>query len=247
MNLSSLQAECGRLLNDPNNQRWTTDVLTIRINLAQTEIEGYTSAVKTSETLTPVVGVSALSINADTMGIVRASRTKATGEVVPFEGMSREELDFQYPNWKQIGNGEPITWFYDATNQTINLVPAVDAPNAITNGITVWEARKPADLVNSTDIPFDSNNQMIPYHIAIVHWVVAQCWMDDGTPEALGKSKFHKSGNMLKPGEYENQLGRIMAEFDVPEAVPERILWQPEGGRVGVWNFPNKSNPIPWQ
>ena len=54
----------------------------------------------------------------------------------------------------------------------MNLVPAPDAANAISSGLRVWEIQKPADLVNSTDVPFGSNTAMIPYHGAIVHDVV---------------------------------------------------------------------------
>lgn len=247
MILSELQTQIGKLLNDPNNTRWTPDVLLTRINLAQTEIQGLTNAVKTQETLTPVAAQSYLAVNANSMDIVRASKTLFNGSVKPFNGITREELDFRYPDWQQWIAGEPQLWWFDATLQRIYLVPAPDSTNAITNGITLWESRKPADLVNSTDIPFDSNVSMIPYHMSIVHWVVAYCWMDNGDPESLAKSKFHKSGNMLNPGQYENQIGRIMSEFDLPEDVPEQILWQPEGGRIGTLIFPNKSNPIPWQ
>lgn len=243
MNLSEIQAESARLLNDPNFQRWPAATLTVRANIAQTKIQGATDAVKTSETLTPVVSTRTITLDADTMNLVRASKTKFNGAIVPFNGISREELDFRYPDWQQWQDGEPLFWYYDATNQQINLIPKPDATNAITNGITVWESRVPAPLVNSTDIPFESNNQMIPYHIAICYWIVAQCWLDDGTPEALGKSKYFMSGNMLNPGLYEKEVGRILSEFDVPEIVPDQILWQPEGARTGL-NFPSKSYPL---
>lgn len=244
MNLTGIQAECGRLLGDPSNSRWTTDILTTRANLAQTEIQGQTNAVKTAESVTPVASTRTISLNANTMDVVRASKTLTSGSIRPFLGISREQLDFLYPDWQQWTDGEPRFWFYDATNQQVNLVPKPDSGNAITNGMTFWESRKPTDLALSTDVPFDSNNQMIPYHMAIVHWVVAHCFMDDGTPEALGKAKFHKSGNMRNPGEYEKELGRIMAEFDVPEIVPARIMYSPQGGRIGSWLTPSKSNPL---
>lgn len=243
MNLSDLWAEIGRLLSDPNNDRWPTAILTTRINLAQTEIEGYTNAVKTSETLTPVANQATLSVNSNTMDIIRATKTLTTGDVVPFNGISREQLDYLYPTWKQWTAGEPIVWWWDGSNQQINLCPVPDASNAIANGITVWEIRKPADLVASIDTPFDSNNGMIPYHLAICHWVVAYCLMDNGTPESLTKAKFHKSGSLQSPGEYEKQLMRIMEKFDAPEAIPDRILWKPEGGRTGSWG-PSKAFPL---
>ena len=98
MILSELQAEIGRLLNDPFNDKWSPAVLLSRINKAQTEIQGYTNAVKTQESLTPVAGQSFLTINANAMNVVRASKTLWDGSVRPFNGITREELDFRYPD-----------------------------------------------------------------------------------------------------------------------------------------------------
>jgi hypothetical protein len=246
VNLTQIQAQCGLLLGDPNNDTWAASVLTTRANLLQTEIEGITNAVKTAETLTPVTSTRTVSLNANTMNIVRASKTLSDGSIRPLQLISREELDFLYPDWQQWQDGEPLYALYDATAQTLAFIPKPSSVFAITNGVTAWEIRKPADLSGASDIPFDSNNQMVPYHMAIVHGVVALCFADVGTPEALGKAKYHRSGNMMKPGEFENHVGRIMSEFDVPEAVPSRILFMPQGGRVGGWGVPSKSNPLPF-
>lgn len=246
MNLGQIWAETGRLLSDPNNDRWSQSVLTIRANIAQTKIQGYTNAVKTQEQVTPVANVAAISVNAKTMDIVRVSRTRSDGSIVPFDGITREKIDFLYPNWQQWQAGEPRYWMYDATLQQIILAPAPDAANAVANGITLWESRVPADLSLSTDVPFDSNNQMIPYHIALCYWMAGECWADDGSPESLAKSKFYMSGSILNPGLYEKELGRIMSEFDEIEIIPEQILYRPEGGRTGSWWMPNKSNPLPF-
>lgn len=245
MDLAAIEAECGRLLNDPNNQRWSPAVITTRANEAQTIINGYSNAVKTKETLTPVAGTATVSLNSNTMDITRVVVTKQNGDKWPLDGMTRIDLDFSYPNWQQWMNGEPKVFWYDATNNQINLVPAPDATNAITNGLEVWEVRKPTNLAASTDIPFDSTTTMIPYHLAIVHWVVAQCWMDDGTPEALAKSRFHKSGVLSAngAGEFEKHLMRLIARFDTPEIIPTSIKYRPQGGRVGSDN-PTKEFPL---
>lgn len=243
MDLSDLQAEIGRLLNDPNNSRWIPDVLTSRINEAQAIIQGYTNAVKTKETLTPVASTATVSLDSDTMDIVRVVITRSNGDKFPLEGKTREDLDFDYPNWQQWTDGEPQTYFYDATNNQINLVPAPDAANAITNGLEVWEVRKPTDLSASVDVPFDSTNTMIPYHMAIVHWVVAQCWLDDGTPEAIAKSRAHRSNSLNSPGDFETQIKRILEKFDTPEDIPTGIKYQLQGGRVGSFG-PSKSYPL---
>lgn len=244
MNLSELQAEIGRLLNDPSNQRWSATLITARVNIAQTEIQGFTNAVKTSEAKTPVAGTTQQDINTNVMDIIRATKTRTNGDVIPFIGKTVQELDFLYPNWRQWDFGEPLFWYYQASNQTINYVPGIDATNAITDGITLWESRKPADISDPASIPFDNNNQMVPYHMSIVHWVVAQCWMDDGVPESLGKAKFHKSGDMMHPGQYELQLARIIATFDVPESAQSHIMFRPQGARIGGTFIPSKSFPF---
>lgn len=242
MNLSELQAEIGRLLNDPRNERWAPDVLTDRINDAMAVIQGYTQALKTAETLTPTANQATVNLDADTMDVYRVVITRANGDQFPIEGTYVEDLDYHFPDWRNWSAGDPKTWWYDAGNQQLNLVPKPDSNNAITNGLSVYEIRKPTDLVNSTDIPFDSNNQLVPYHDAIVHFVVAKCWQDDGSPEALAKSKFHMSGSMGSPGQYEGEVQRIIGEFDNPQ-VPTSIKWQPQGGRIGGW-WPTKSNPL---
>jgi hypothetical protein len=241
VNLQQIQDEAGRLLSDANHGRWGLDVLTLRANQAQTEIQGYTNAIKTLENIPSVAGTTSYSPNSNTMDIIRIYKVLVSGEVKPFIGINREELDLKYPNWRQWQSGEPLLWVWDATSGTFFCVPT---PDTSISSFTIYESRDPSDLVNSTDIPFDSNNQMIPYHYAIVHWIVAQCWMDDGTPEALAKSRFHKSGDIQKPGQYELQLKRIMATFDTPEDVLSQIIYQPQGGRIGTWGTPSKAYPL---
>lgn len=243
MNLSQLQSEIGRLLNDPNNLRWVASILTTRINIAQDEIQGFTNAVKVTETLTPLAGVQTITLNANTMDVLDGTVQDSSGNIKPLPIMSRQELDYRYSSWRQWTQGQPLLTWWDASNCQLNLVPTPDASNAVTNGITVSESRLPADLVNASDIPFDSNNQMVPYHMAIVHWVVSQCWIDDGTPEAMGKSKFHRSGDLLKPGMYESEIKRILDKFDKPTGQSSHILWQKEGGRIGAYG-PSKALPL---
>lgn len=247
MNLTTLSDEIGRLLSDVTHDRWSQATLTTRINLAQTEIQGYTKALKYPNTITPTANAEKISIAANTMDVIRASKTLPGGEIKPFPGIDLEQLNYLYPDWKQWQPGEPLYWYYDAGDQTIHPVPRCD-DNFVNGGgyFELTEIRTPTDLSAGTDIPFDSNNQMIPYHTAIVHYVVARCFMDDGTPEALGKSKFHKSGSMMNPGEYEKQLGRIMAEFDTATGVPAQILWKPQGGRIGGYGAPTKASPLAW-
>lgn len=244
MNLEGIWAECGRLLNDPINDRWSQAVLTSRANEAQTIVQALTKAVKVKETLNTVADTQEVTVNTSSIDILRVVMTLPNGDKKIIEGLSREELDYRYPNWENMGSREPDVYFFDASNAQINLVPSPDSVHAGVNTLEVWEVRKPEDMDAGADIPFDSNIPMTPYHLSIVHWVVAQCWMDDGTPESLAKSKFHKSGMLERPGEFEKQIMLIRADFDNPTDVPARILWNPQGSRLGRTNRLSKSNPL---
>src|SRR6187402_1110834 len=122
MNLSELQAEIGRLLNDPGNTRWSPTVLTTRINEAQTVIQGYTDALKTDDTLTFTADQQTVTLDADTMDILRVVVTRQNGDQFELEGTSEDDLDFNYPNWRNLDSGAPWTWFYKGSDQTLNFV-----------------------------------------------------------------------------------------------------------------------------
>lgn len=234
MILSAIWAECGRLLNDPSNVRWTTDVLTSRINSAQAEILSHSNSPKSSAFLTPISGQQFIALSSVPMQIIRITKTKTDGTIVPFPPITRQELDFRFPDWQNWSRGEPLYWFYDESLTAIYLAPTPDADNAITNGLKMTSLNVPSNVVSATDVPFDSSTGMIPFHMAIVHWVASYCWMDNADPESLAKSKFHRSGDIAHPGQYELQIKRIISKFDSVEAYDIRIMTKKQGGRV--WN-----------
>lgn len=243
MTLEELQEEIGRLLGDPAHDRWPLTTLTTRINEAQTIVQGYTNAYQTTETGTLNTDDESTDLNANTMDITMVTITRPNGDIDRLQGITRFNLDYDYPNNRNTDSGDPIFYFYD--QQVLRLWPI---PDSTYNGLSIFirEVRKPDDLVDASDIPFNSSNLLIPYHMAIVHWVVSQCWMDDGTPESLAKARFHKTGVLddKGAGQFELQIKRILAKVNSPEDVPEYIKWKPTGARVGASNYPSKSNPF---
>ena len=244
MNVNEFYGEIGRHLNDPNNSRWTTAVLLARMNRSAAKILVLTNSVKTQETLTATAATQAVQIDTDAIDVIRVDIQRTNGDWKKLPGIFRDQLDFQFPNWQQLTDGEPLIYWWDGTNQQINLVPAPDSANAITDGLKVWEIQKPSNMTDIADVPFDSNAAMIPYHDAIVYDVTAECWMDDGTPEALSKARFFRSGSMSRPGEFESAIMRITSKFDAPEDIPARILYRPTGGRISQGRRFSKGNPL---
>ena len=243
MLVSAIYSEAGRLLADPANERWVAATLLARINLACTNILSITNAIKTVEALNTVAGTEEVALDTDVLDVIRVHIKNVSGEWKPLTGILRDQLDFEDPNWQQRSDGEPIRWTWDGSTQKVILVPAPDANWAGTGFMKAWTIQNPTALTLTSETPFATNTAMIPYHMAIVHWVVAQCWMDDGTPEALGKAKFHKSGDFSRPGQFELEIRKIRAKFDAPEGIPARILWRPQGGRASSRGI-SKTNPL---
>lgn len=204
-----------------------------------------TGAVKTTETLTPTADTAEVQVDADVIDIVRATMTDADGNIVPLEGRSREDLDFYEPNWPNLDSGKPKTYFFDASNRQVVLVPAPSSEYAIASALKLWEVQIPAAMTGDTSVPFDGNVLMRAYQMSLVHWVVAICFMDNGDPESLAKSKFHKTNDINNPGEYEKVLKMINAKFDSPSDIPARILGPyPQGGRRQAVGRPSKAAPL---
>jgi hypothetical protein len=244
MDLSDLYSEIGRKLNDPSNDRWSQAVLLDRINRSQTKVLALTNAVKTKETLTPVAGTAEVSLDTDVIDVIRVHIKNSSGDWKKLRGVLRDQMDFEDPNWRNRDDDEPQAYTWDGTNQQLILVPPPTSEWAQSNGLEVWEIQKPADLSATTDVPFGSNNAMIPYHMAVVYDVVAECKLDEQTPEAAAMAKRFRSGDFSRPGEFENEIKLIRQKFDAPEDIPARILWRPQGGRASSKGLVSKINPL---
>lgn len=246
MQRTDLDAEIGRLLGDKNHDRWTTDILHTREDLACIDILKWTNAIKQTNSYTPVAETSTVAVNAAVMDILQVALIKSDGTVKPLDGKNRDQLDWLRPNWENESSGEPDTWTFDASNSNIILVPKPSATYAITNALRVREVRQPSATMaagSDSTVPFDSNSLFIPYHMAICYWVAGQCLKDDNTPESLQKSRYFRSNDLQKPGEYESEIKKILMKFDVPEAIPSQIIIQKQGGRIAS-NVPSKAYPF---
>lgn len=250
MNQTEIVSEVQRLLNDAGASRWTETTIIPRVNAAQIEVQKYAKAQKTTQTYTPTASNPNVAINANVIDIVRATYTLSDGtiktEKTGFKPTSRQLLDFNRPRWQNEDPGEPTEWFLDASNQNIVLVPAPDSASIIADCVTLIEVRQPTALtVGGSAVPFDSSNLMVPFHRALIYWAVAECLLDDKTPDALKMSIFYRSNDRQRPGQFEKEIKMILGLFDVPEVMPAQIQFQPQGGRIsGYTTLNQKANPL---
>lgn len=244
MNVSQLYAEIGRLCNDPNNVRWPAATLLIRLNLAQNDVLIKTSALKTTESITIVANTAKYtSANTNILDILRATITDTSGNITELKEYTLSELYYRRPNWPNETQSQPDSFFFDYSTNQFTLVPPPNSTFSGANALTITEVLTPTALALTTDVPFGSNNQLIPYHLVLVHWVVAQNMMDNNDQDSLNKAQFHRSGNLDRPGQYEIYIKEINQLFDTPTDIKARILWKPQGGRLGGWPV-SKSSPL---
>lgn len=246
MQRSEILAEIRRLLGDTNSSsyRWSDDEINTRMEFAQQDVITQTGCVKTTESLTPTADTNEVSLDSGVLDITGATWTDTDGSEFPLTFKSQEDLDFYRPNWRNETGSRPDVISYDPSNNQAILVPAPTSADISSGCLKVIEVQSPTPLTSDSSVPFDSNARMGPFSLSIVHWVVAQCFMDDGTPEALAKARFHKTNDMDKPGEYEKVINKINSRFKAVSAIPERIKWRPQGGLRGGSRWPNHANPF---
>jgi hypothetical protein len=251
MQRSDIEAEVSRLLGDPGQTRWTQAVIDTRLDAAEVDVLKWTNATKKANTYTPTASSNYVTVGTKILDILDATYTLSDGTIKGskrgFDPVSIWDLNFNRPNWRNESAGEPVLWAFDATNDRIILVPAPDASNIVASGLTVLEVDTPSTPLSqgtAASVPFDSNALMVPYNRALVYWVVSECLKDNNDSDSLTKARYFRSNEMTAPGEYEKEIKQILMKFDVPEAVPASVKFQPQGGRVSGYGLNRKSNPL---
>lgn len=253
MQRSDLEAEISRLLGDPNNTRWSTSVIDSTLDAAEIDVQKWTNAIKQSNSYTPTASSPYVIVNTKLLDVLTANFVLADGTIKGpkkgFNPISRWDLDFNRPNWQNESPGEPVLWTFDASNDRVILVPAPDSSNANANALRLLEVATPTTPISqgtSTSVPFDANALMVPYHRALIYYVVGERLKDNNDTDSLTKAKFFKSNDLQAPGEYEREIKQILMKFDVPEAIPAGVKYQPTGGRISGGGMNQKSNPLGW-
>lgn len=253
MQRSDIEAEISRLLGDPSQTRWATSVIDTRLDAAEVDVLKWTNATKKANSYTPTANSNYVTVGTTILDILDATYTLADGTVKSakrrFDPMSLWDLNFNRPNWRNEAPGEPILWSFDATNDRIILVPAPDASNVPASALTLLEVDTPAVPLSqgtAASVPFDSNALMVPYNRALIYWVVSECLKDNNDSDSLQKARYFRSNDMQNPGEYEKEIKQILMKFDVPEAIPAGVKFQPQGGRISGYGINQKSNPLGW-
>jgi hypothetical protein len=119
---SELWAEEGRLLNDPNNERWTTSGAASAQQPGANRRSGLHQRRQDNRNPDPDRRGPRSDGRLGHLGHHARSDHVAVGQKKIIEGINREELDYRYPNWENWTSGEPSLYWFDGSNAKINLV-----------------------------------------------------------------------------------------------------------------------------
>ena len=234
MNLSSLQTEISRKLNDTAMDRWVAGTLLDRINHIQRDIVIRTKCLRDVGLDSVVAGTNEYALPT---GYLDMLRVLVNGKEVG--GVEKHELDMLAAGDWSLINGTPQQYYIDVDpdNSKIGLFPNPVAGDAGTNNLKMYYVRAPTDLSASTDIPFNigtatTSNLLVAHHMTIVYGAAAMCLEDN---IADPSSKLKRDEFMM---EYERGLAKINDIFDNPSDQKMHMM----GGRY--WG--GKSGEVLW-
>jgi hypothetical protein len=92
-------------------------------------------------------------------------------------------------SWESVPTGLP-TEYYERGDY-FGLKPTPALTYSTTYAIQIDYYKKPVELSSSTDIPFDGNRLLVPYHKLLVMGVVIMCLKEDGDSAAALQTEYY--------------------------------------------------------
>lgn len=200
--LTSILAEVRRIVRDTNssNYRWTDAILTERTNAIQNYVCVKTLCVQGRTYLTTTASTREVSISSDCLAILRAAYY-ITGSTEAYKKLIWTSIggqDYQSNTWQNFGEGLPTEYYKRAGY--IGLKPVPSSTYAGSNKIQLDYSVMASSLTSGTDIPFNSEVYLYPYHDALVYGVAALCFWDMGNINdfTIAEAKFKDIVDTMK-------------------------------------------------
>ncbi len=187
LTLSQLETQTRVLIrdttSDTNYQRFSNATLDAFLNEGQRDMQNQSWLYQGAFTMDLTAGTIEYALPADYITTVRVTLAN-----IPLTQVSFQGLDANGTNWT-VATATSTQYFIDSfvsgTPSNIGFVPK---PKFTTAGGTVFVqyVRQVPLLVNSTDVPFNGNSELLPYHDALADFAAARCWQLLGRTFNLG-------------------------------------------------------------
>lgn len=168
--------------NIATSYRWTDQQLLDRANIVQDDICVKTFCLQKRDYITTVAGIEEYRLPSDCLKITRAayyvSGSTAAYKKLTFTTIGGQDAASAYWEKTAEATGQPKEYYRRI--DYIGLVPAPSSSYSGTNYIQLDYVVKASTMGAATDIPFNGDYTLYPFHQAIVYGIAAMCEYDKG-------------------------------------------------------------------
>lgn len=188
--LSDIRTQIRRTVDDnPTDtsfRRYSDTFLLSLINEGQKEVVNLTWLAEKPTSYALTSQTSYYNLPTDFLAVTQVYYFERNKQLIELSELSQKALYDQFPTWEAQG-GTPVNyWVSNATNpastspmpKRISYFPVITRQS--TGTVTVWYLHQVADLSGDSDTPFDGRQDLIPYHNAIVYYVVMRIKLIEG-------------------------------------------------------------------
>ncbi len=176
LTLLQLETQTRILLRDTSAdtayQRFSQATIDRFLNEGQRQMQNDAWLYQGAFAMSLTAGINEYALPSDYITTVRVTISSAALTQVSFQG-----LDSNSTNWT-VAVATPTQYFIDSfvsgTPSNIGFYPTPKVSS--TNSVFVQYVRQVPALVNSTDVPFAGNSELLPYHDALADFAAGRCW-----------------------------------------------------------------------
>lgn len=150
-----------------------------RINRVQEQIVAYTNAISSRTLTSPTTNQMEYDLPSNFVDIQRVGYTEQTGSTTTYKRLDRlsmAQLDIKFPSWdsNDTSTSSRPLYYYIRANK-IGLYPKPSGSYCQANSIKIDYYKKPGNMVNSTDEPYDGLYKLREFHHVVTVGTVAWC------------------------------------------------------------------------
>ena len=210
MDRSDLYSLIGSLTNDPGHDRYLTTDLDTELDNTQDKWNVHAKIIKDSVTLIVYDGINYCNLSGLTGTPISFLRVTHKGLELKRKDKAYFDL-FHSEDWTQ-NLGTPTSYYIDTTNidnQRIYFYPTPQSADAGMN-LVIEYIKRHTPMTSDSDIPFNANTLLIPYHWGIAYDVAARVLSrDPNTENAQRASGYNQQAN--------NVLAEVIQTFKAQE------------------------------
>lgn len=172
MNRQEIRNKARKKLGETTAAFWTDSEMNTWIDDACDDIAMRTLCLRSSTLLTPTESLAEYTLTSqisDVLAILDEQFYMDAANWDRLEPTTREELNRDYPGWKNADDGTPIMYYWDLEDNVHGLYPPPNSTNAVTEYWQVFYAQRHTDITGDTaaiDIPLELHKAIIEHVVA---------------------------------------------------------------------------------